>query len=193
AGVRVVDFPMENLVPQEGPAVIRHEQFKPVKFIKTPKGETVVDFGQNLVGWVQIKVKGKRGDVIKLNHAEVLDKDGNFYTDNLRTAQQENKYTLNGEQQLLEPYFTFQGFRYIKITYPGKLDETNLTAVAIYSDMQPTGFFTSSDKLINQLQHNIQWGQKGNFVDVPTDCPQRDERLGWTGDAQVFFNTAAYN
>jgi alpha-L-rhamnosidase len=192
-GVRIIDASLDNLVAQEGPAVIRHEQFKPVKFIKTPKGENVVDFGQNLVGWVQVKVKGKKGDVIKINHAEVLDKEGNFYTDNLRGAQQETKYTLNGEQQLLEPHFTFQGFRYIKITYSGKLDESNLTAVAIYSDMAPTGFFTSSDKLVNQLQHNIQWGQKGNFVDVPTDCPQRDERLGWTGDAQVFFNTAAYN
>lgn len=192
-GVRVMETSLDNLVAQEAPAVIRHERFKPVKFITTPKGENVVDFGQNLVGWVQVKVKGKKGDVIKINHAEVLDKEGNFYTDNLRGAQQEIKYTLNGEEQLLEPHFTFQGFRYIKITYPGKLDESNLTGVAIYSDMAPTGFFTSSDKLINQLQHNIQWGQKGNFVDVPTDCPQRDERLGWTGDAQVFFNTAAYN
>lgn len=192
-GVRVVAATLDNLIAQEGPAVIRHEQFKPVKFIKTPKGETVVDFGQNLVGWVQIKVKGKRGDVIKINHAEVLDKEGNFYTDNLRTALQENTYTLNGTEQFLEPHFTFQGFRYIKITYSGKLDSSNLTAVAIYSDMSPTGSFSSSDKLVNQLQHNIQWGQKGNFVDIPTDCPQRDERLGWTGDAQVFFNTAAYN
>jgi alpha-L-rhamnosidase len=192
-GVRVVETSLDNLVPQEAPAVIRKEQFKPLKFIKTPKGETVVDFGQNLVGWVQIKVKGKSGEILKINHAEVLDKQGNFYTSNLRSALQENTFILNGKEQFLEPHFTFQGFRYIKITYPGKLDESNLTAVAIYSDMAPTGFFTSSDKQINQLQHNIQWGQKGNFVDVPTDCPQRDERLGWTGDAQVFFNTAAYN
>ncbi|MFA4867795.1 MAG: family 78 glycoside hydrolase catalytic domain [Pedobacter sp.] len=192
-GVRVVETSLDNLVPQESPAVIRKEQFKPLKFIKTPKGETVVDFGQNLVGWVQIKVKGKSGEILKINHAEVLDKEGNFYTSNLRSALQENTFILNGKEQFLEPRFTFQGFRYIKITYPGKLDESNLTAVAIYSDMAPTGFFTSSDKQINQLQHNIQWGQKGNFVDVPTDCPQRDERLGWTGDAQVFFNTAAYN
>src|SRR5690606_18052810 len=165
-----------------------------VKFIKTPKGETVIDFGQNLVGWVQLKVKGKAGDTIKVNHAEVLDKDGNFYIENLRSARQENNYILNGTEQVLEPHFTFQGFRYVKITgYKGELDKDRFTAVAIYSDMEPSGTFTSSNALVNQLQHNIQWGQKGNFVDVPTDCPQRDERLGWTGDAQVFFNTAAYN
>lgn len=193
-GVRVMDYSLDNIVSQEGPPVVKHEQFKPVKVIKTPKGETVIDFGQNLVGWVQLKVKGKAGDTIRINHAEVLDKDGNFYTDNLRNARQENNYILNGTEQILGPHFTFQGFRYAKITgYKGELDKDHFTAVAIYSDMKQTGTFTSSNSLVNQLQHNIQWGQKGNFVDVPTDCPQRDERLGWTGDAQVFFNTAAYN
>ncbi|HEY0668847.1 MAG TPA: glycoside hydrolase family 78 protein [Sphingobacteriaceae bacterium] len=192
--VRVVNYSMDNIVAQEGPPVIKHEEFKPVKFITTPKGEKVIDFGQNLVGWVQLKVKGKSGDTIKIYHAEVLDSSGNFYTENLRSAKQENIYVLNGMSQVLEPHFTFQGFRFIKIVGQAeKMDTENFTAVAIYSDMQPTGDFTSSHSLLNQLQHNIQWGQKGNFVDIPTDCPQRDERLGWTGDAQVFFNTAAYN
>lgn len=190
AGVRVVDIGKENLVAETGPSVTMHENFKPVKMITTPKGEVVADFGQNLVGWVRLRVKGKAGDTVVLHHAEVLDKEGNFYTDNLRGAKQENRFILKGEDvEVLEPHFTFQGFRYVKVS--GVLPE--LTAIALYSDMNPTGKFECSNPLINQLQHNIQWGQKGNFLDVPTDCPQRDERLGWTGDAQAFFNTAAYN
>jgi alpha-L-rhamnosidase len=193
--VKVMDFGYDNLVAPLGPPVIKHERFAPLKVIKTPKGETVIDFGQNLVGWVQLKLKGKAGDTLTINHAEVLDKPGNFYTENLREAKEENKYVFTGTKvDVMEPHFTFQGFRYIKITgYTGKLDSTNVTAIAIYSDMKPTGTLVTSNPMLNQLQHNIQWGQKGNFVDVPTDCPQRDERLGWTGDAEVFFNTAAYN
>jgi alpha-L-rhamnosidase len=114
--------------------------------------------------------------------------------DNLRDADQKITYILDGTEQILEPHFTFQGFRYIKITGDAvTINDDDLTAIALYSDMKPTGKFSTSDPLINQLQQNIQWGQKGNFLDVPTDCPQRDERLGWTGDAQAFFNTAAYN
>ena len=173
----------------------KHERFKPLKIFKTPKGELVADFGQNLVGWVELKVKGNTGDQVVLTHTEVLDKAGNFYIANLRAAKQQNKFILKGGgEEFFEPHFTFQGFRYIKVEgFPGELTADNLTAVALYSDMPPTGTFTSSNKLINQLQHNIQWGQKGNFLDVPTDCPQRDERLGWTGDAQVFSRTAAFN
>lgn len=190
AGVRVVNIGKENLVAETGPSVTMHENFQPVKMITTPKGEVVADFGQNLVGWVRIRVKGKAGDTVVLHHAEVLDKEGNFYTDNLRGAKQENRFILKGgEVEVLEPHFTFQGFRYVRVS--GIIPE--LTAIALYSDMAPTGKFECSNPLINQLQHNIQWGQKGNFLDVPTDCPQRDERLGWTGDAQAFFNTAAYN
>ncbi|RZJ86070.1 MAG: alpha-L-rhamnosidase, partial [Chryseobacterium sp.] len=175
--------------------VTKHEEFVPIKFIKTPNGETVIDFGQNLVGWVKVSIGGSKGDTITLNHAEVLDKAGNFYTENLRNAKQENKYVLSGaKEDIFEPKFTFQGFRYIKISgFKRIITKDNFKAIAIYSDMKPTGTFTTSNPLINQLQRNIEWGQKGNFVDVPTDCPQRDERLGWTGDAQVFFNTAAYN
>jgi len=155
----------------------------------------VIDFGQNLVGWVVLKAKGHAGDSIIVSHAEILDKAGNFYTDNLRAAKARDIYILKGgEQEVFEPHFTFHGFQYIRIEgYPGDLKPEDFTAVALYSDMKKTGSFTSSNQLINQLQHNIQWGQRGNFLDVPTDCPQRDERLGWTGDAQVFSRTATFN
>jgi alpha-L-rhamnosidase len=193
--VRILERGNEKLVGMSGPPVTKHEEFKPLKIFKTPKGETVVDFGQNLVGWVMLKAKGVPGTKITISHAEVLDKFGNFYTDNLRSAKQQNNYILKGtNEQMFEPHFTFQGFRYVKIDgYPGELTPDALTAVALYSDMKPTGTFSTSNELLNKLQHNIVWGQKGNFVDVPTDCPQRDERLGWTGDAQAFAKTAAYN
>jgi alpha-L-rhamnosidase len=189
------DLDKSNLIASNSVPVQKQEFFYPVKYIKTPKGERVIDFGQNLVGFVHLKLKGKRGDSIVINHAEVLDKAGNFYTENLRSANQETTYIFKGEGiEEWEPAFTFQGFRYIKIrSYDGALDSTNIKAVVLHSSMPPTGQFSTSNPLLNQLQHNIQWGQKGNFLDVPTDCPQRDERLGWTGDAQVFFNTAAYN
>jgi alpha-L-rhamnosidase len=161
----------------------------------TPQGTLVADFGQNLVGWVRLKVRGPVGTVVKIRHAEVLDKAGNFYTDNLRAAEQLAVYTLKGAgEEIFEPHFTFMGFRYAAIEgFPGELQPEHLEAVVVHSDMQPTGTFECSHPLLNQLQRNIQWGQKGNFVDIPTDCPQRDERLGWTGDAQVFAATAAYN
>ena len=191
--IRSGNFP--PLIATYNEPVRKKETFKALNIIKTPKGEQVIDFGQNLVGWVQIKASGKAGDKITLYHAEVLDKAGNFYTDNLRAAKQTNTYILKGDgEEFFEPHFTFQGFRYIKIEgYPGEIKPENFTAVALYSDMKPTGTFTSSNPLLNQLQHNIQWGQKGNFLDVPTDCPQRDERLGWTGDAQAFARTATFN
>lgn len=193
--VREIEKGKEQLVGMSGPSVVKHEKFKALKIFKTPKGETVVDFGQNLVGWVILKAKGTAGTKITLSHAEVLDKQGNFYITNLRSAKQQNHYILNGSsEQVFEPHFSFQGFRYVKVEgYPKELTLDDLSAVAVYSDMKATGQFTSSNPLLNQLQHNIQWGQKGNFVDVPTDCPQRDERLGWTGDAQAFATTAAYN
>ena len=192
---QVTNADKNRLVAMEGPPVRRHETFKPVKVLKTPKGETVVDFGQNLVGWVRLNVSGKAGDKITLHHAEVLDKAGNFYTDNLRAAKQQIQYILKGNgTEVYEPHFTFQGFRYVRVEgFTVPITPENMTAVAVYSDMPLTGTFTSSHALLNQLQHNIQWGQQGNFVDVPTDCPQRDERLGWTGDAQVFSRTAAFN
>lgn len=194
AGVRLADYKGE-LVATYNEGIKKQETFKPIKIFKTPQGEQVIDFGQNLVGWVQVKISGKAGDKITLYHAEVLDKVGNFYTENLRVAKQKNEYILKGEgEEFFEPHFTFQGFRYVKIeNFSGEIKPEMFTAVALYSDMKKTGEFTSSHPLINQLQHNIQWGQNGNFLDVPTDCPQRDERLGWTGDAQAFARTATFN
>lgn len=195
SAAKEADFTKEILLATQNEPVKKQETFKPVKIFTTPKGENVIDFGQNLVGWVMMKVKGNAGDKIILSHAEVLDKQGNVYTDNLRAAKAQDTYILKGgEEENFEPHFTWQGFRYLKIEgYPGQIKPENFTAVALYSDMKPTGSFSSSNPLINQLQHNIEWGQKGNFLDVPTDCPQRDERLGWTGDAQVFSRTASFN
>jgi alpha-L-rhamnosidase len=193
--VNTVDYPKNDLIAVQTVPVKRMQELKPVKIFKTPKGELVVDFGQNMVGWVKLKVRGDAGTTVSIRHAEVLDKAGNFYTDNLRAARATAMYTLKGgEEETYEPRFTFFGFRYIAVSgFPGELKPEDVTGVVVYSDMKPTGTFECSNALINQLQHNILWGQKGNFVDVPTDCPQRDERLGWTGDAQAFCRTAAFN
>jgi alpha-L-rhamnosidase len=195
SGVQTIPADSAALIATYNEPIQKQEKFAPLKIFTTPKGELMADFGQNLVGWVQLKIKGNSGDTIKVYHTEVLDKAGNFYIENLRAAKQQNTYILKGGgEEFFEPHFTFQGFRYIKIEgFSGTLQPENITAVALYSNMKPTGTFTSSNALINQLQHNIQWGQKGNFLDVPTDCPQRDERLGWTGDAQVFSRTATFN
>ncbi len=195
SAARVADYPKDDLVAPAGPPVRRIEERKPVKVLKTPAGDTVVDMGQNMVGWVRLKVQGPAGTTVTLRHAEVLDKQGNFYTENLRAAKETIRYTLRGgAPETYEPHFTFQGFRYVAVDgYPGELAPDALTGVVVHSDMAPAGELETSKPLVNQLQHNIQWGQKGNFLDVPTDCPQRDERLGWTGDAQVFSPTAAFN
>ena len=194
-GVKVTMHDMDILIATQNEPVKKHETFNPVRIIQTPAGDQVIDFGQNLVGWVRMRVQGNAGDSVILSHAEVLDRDGNFYTANLRSARARDIYVLRGGgEEFFEPRFTWHGFRYLKVEgYPGKLRPENFTAIALYSAMKPTGSFLTSDSLINRLQHNIQWGQKGNFLDVPTDCPQRDERLGWTGDAQAFSRTAAFN
>ncbi|MCJ7449628.1 MAG: glycoside hydrolase family 78 protein [Bacteroidales bacterium] len=184
-----------NLIASEGAPVRKIQEIKPVKVFHSPKGSLIVDMGQNMVGWVRLKVTGAKGTVVTLRHAEVLDKYGEFYTENLRAAKCQLNYTLAGTgEETYEPRFTFMGFRFVEVTgFPGTLTKENITGIVVHSDMQPAGTFECSNPLINQLQHNIIWGQKGNFVDVPTDCPQRDERLGWTGDAQAFSRTAAFN
>jgi len=195
AGVTTANFRKDDLFAPAGPPVRRIEEIKPLKIIKTPAGVTVVDMGQNMVGWVRLNVQGPAGTTVILRYAEVLDQQGNFYTENLRNAKATVRYTLQGGlPETFEPHFTFQGFRYVAVDgYPGELTPNSLTGVVIHSEMAPASDFETSSKLINQLQHNILWGQKGNFLDVPTDCPQRDERLGWTGDAEVFARTAAFN
>lgn len=185
-----------NPVPMEGEDITEHERLSAVRLIVTPKGERVIDFGQNMAGYVEVKINARRGDRIKISHAEVLDKDGNFYTENLRTARQQNLYVASGEgEELFKPSFTWQGFRYIRLDeYPfDEVDLNSFCAVVIHSDMKRTGRFSCGNAKINQLYHNILWGQKSNFIDVPTDCPQRDERMGWTGDTQVFSKMAAIN
>ena len=194
-GAATYEYAKNQLIAPQGVPVQAIQEIKPIKLIKTPKGESVLDMGQNMVGVVRLKVKGNAGDKIVVKFAEVLDKAGDFYTDNLRAAKCTDTYTLKGGmEETFQPLFTFHGFRFVKLEGLSKeptLDQ--VTGVVIHSAMTPTGTFSCSDSLINQLHHNIQWGQKGNFVDVPTDCPQRDERLGWTGDAQVFSMTAAFN
>ncbi len=191
----VLDRPTNILFAGISSPVRAIQVLTPQKIVKTPRGETVFDMGQNMVGWVRIKVNGQKGDKVVLKFAEVLDKDGNFYTENLRSAKATDTFILKGgETEIFEPHFTFHGFRYVKLEqFPGISDLNCLKGIVIHSDMLQTGSFSCSDSLINRLQHNIQWGQRGNFLDVPTDCPQRDERLGWTGDAQVFAPTAAFN
>ncbi|MFN8356838.1 MAG: glycoside hydrolase family 78 protein [Spirosomataceae bacterium] len=193
--VKVANYPFNNLVSPQGQPVRRIEEIKALKVFKTPAGDQVIDFGQEVTGWVRMTVRGAAGTTVTIQHAEVLDKKGNFYNANLRAAKCELNYTLKGiGEEVYEPNFTFQGFRYIRVKgFPTELTVNNFTAVVVHTDMPKTGEFTCSNALLNQLQHNIQWGQKGNFLDVPTDCPQRDERLGWTGDAQAFSRTAAYN
>jgi alpha-L-rhamnosidase len=194
-GVVIKNFDNSILVASDGVPVRITETIKPVSKIITPKGELVFDLGQNIVGWVKFKLKGAEGSSITLNHAEVLDKEGNFYTANLRPAKAEDTYIFKGTGiEEYEPHFTFHGFRYIKVTgYTGEITLDDICGRVIHSDMTPTGSFECSDPLVNRLQKNIQWGLRGNFLDVPTDCPQRDERLGWTGDAQVFASTACFN
>lgn len=187
--------PKELLIAQENEPVRIVNTIVPVSVLTTPSGEMVLDMGQNMVGWVRFTVRAKAGTVVKLRHAEVLDRSGNFYTGNLRRADQTVTYICSGDgEETFEPSFTFQGFRYVKVEgiapeqIPGHFIGCVLT-----SDLQEAGRFRCSDPLINKLMDNIVWGQIGNFVDVPTDCPQRDERLGWTGDAQAFVRASTYN
>ena len=190
-----LSYPKTHLIAQENePIRIQHE-IKPLSIIRTPKGELILDMGQNMAGFIRFKVNGDKGQKVTLTHGEVLDKNRNFYRDNIRAAAQQITYICNGNgEEFYEPHFTFQGFRYVKIEgFKEDIKHSDFIGVVLHSDMQPIGTFETSDKRINQLQHNILWGQKGNFIDVPTDCPQRDERLGWTGDAQIFARTACFN
>lgn len=187
------------LEPNRGPAVRRQEELKPVappkRIAEWPNPRWIFDLGQNMVGHVRLKVSGPAGSMVRIRHAEVLNPDGSLYLANLRDARATDTYTLKGGgEEVYEPHFTFHGFRYVELRgLSAEPDGDTLTGIVVHSDIPPAGSFTCSDPLLNQLQHNIQWGQKGNFVDLPTDCPQRNERLGWTGDAQVFAATAAFN
>ena len=191
------DGPYETLIEQQGEEIREQERIAAARIFTTPKGEVVADFGQEITGYVEISVNAKAGEEIRLSHAEVLDKAGCFYTENYRSARAEYCCICRDGQQSCHPRLTFFGFRYIRIDAfpggPGAAKPENFTAVVLHSQMKRTGRLSCSNPLLNRLFDNIIWGQKGNFVDVPTDCPQRDERLGWTGDAQVFVRTACLN
>ncbi|GAA3910323.1 alpha-L-rhamnosidase [Microbacterium invictum] len=193
-GVHMVDGWTDRLEPHIGPPVRRHEDVAPVRVWQSPAGRTLVDFGQNLVGWVRVRVRGERGTVVTLRHAEVLEHD-ELGTRPLRSAAATDRFTLSGGDDVFEPTLTFHGFRYVEVDgWPGDADAlaSALIAVVVTSDLRRTGHLETSDEQLNQLHRNTIWGMRGNFVDVPTDCPQRDERLGWTGDLSAFAPTAAY-
>ena len=180
--------------PQPGEPVRRFEELSAIAVTEPRPGRFVFDLGQNMVGWTRIKVNGHAGQRLTIRHAEMLNPDGTPYTSNLRGATATDFLTLKDGPQTIEPPFTFHGFRYVEVSGLTDKPEPGLvTGIVVHTDMSPTGTFTSSSPLVNQLVHNIVWGQKGNYLEVPTDCPQRDERLGWTGDAQFFINAAAFN
>ena len=187
--------PAGRLAPHRGPPVRAIRELRPAAAPRKIGHAWIFDLGQNMVGRVRLKVRGEAGRTVTIRHAEMLNPDGTLYTANLRRARATDHYTLaGGRTEVWEPRFTFHGFRYVELTgYPGTPPRDAVTGIVLHSDMAPTGEFDCSDPLLNQLQRNIQWGQRGNFLEVPTDCPQRDERLGWTGDAQVFCRTAAFN
>jgi alpha-L-rhamnosidase len=192
-GVRPHAWDLSTLVAPDGPPVRRTERLQPVAITQSPSGQTLLDFGQNLVGWLAITVQGAPGETVTLRHAEVLEH-GELGTRPLRMAEATDRYTLRGgAPESWEPRFTFHGFRYAEVSgWPGELRPADIVAVVVHSDMARTGWFDCSDPLLNRLHDNAVWSMRGNFVDVPTDCPQRDERLGWTGDLQVFSPTAAF-
>jgi alpha-L-rhamnosidase len=187
-----MEFDTGLLAPAIGPPVVRHEARRPERIWRSPSGATLVDFGQNLVGWLRFTVQGPRGSEIRVRHAEVLE-EGELGVRPLRDAQATDRFVLSGGQDSFEPTFTFHGFRYVEVSgWPGELTADSLEAVVVHSDLRRTGSFECSDPLLTQLHRNVVWGLRGNLLDVPTDCPQRNERLGWTGDLAVFAPSAAY-
>ena len=184
-----------NIEAYPGVTVKEQIRIKPIKITQPKKDIYVFDLGQNFSGWVQLKVKGKEGTKVVLRFAEMLNPDGTIYTENLRSARATDTYILKGiGDEIWQPSFTYHGFRYIELNgYPGTPSFDNLTGIVVHSDTPATSSFECSSSMINQLYKNITWSQRSNFIDVPTDCPQRDERLGWTGDAQIFIRTATWN
>ncbi|HEY1641166.1 MAG TPA: family 78 glycoside hydrolase catalytic domain [Streptosporangiaceae bacterium] len=194
AAVRCQERDATPLVADPGPPIRVTQEIAAQEITRGPDGAVIVDFGQNLTGWVRIAADGPAGSRIRVRHAEVLAPDGSLYTDNLRTARQVDEYLTAGGAEVLEPRLTIHGFRYAEISgYPGELRAGDVVARVAHSDIAPAGSFESGIGWLDQLFANIDWGQRGNFISIPTDCPQRDERLGWLGDAQIFARTACYN
>ena len=196
-GVHAAKLDFNTLTPAVGPPVRRQEELPPINIWTSPAGKTLVDYGQNLVGWVRVRVQGPAGTTVTLRHAEVLELD-ELVTRPLRTAKATDQFILSGGDDVFEPTFTFHGFRYVQVDgWPGGADALRqaqgaLAGVVVSSELRRIGEFECSNELLNQLHRNVVWGLRGNFLDVPTDCPQRDERLGWTGDIAVFAPTATY-
>ncbi len=189
----VLDAPRGRLCARYGQPVVVKEELKPIEIIHTPAGETVLDMGQNMAGLLKFAVDEPKGTKIYLQFGEVL-QDGNFYRDNLRTAKAEFTYISDGTAREVCQHFTYYGFRYVKVTgFTKEITPEQFTALVLYSDLERTGWISTSNEKVNRLIQNAVWGQKSNYVDVPTDCPQRDERMGWTADTQVFSGTACFN
>lgn len=187
-----VDAPVGAAADRLSTPLRRHEAIKPVKLLHTPAGEQVLDFGQVITGWVEADVLLPAGAEMALDYGELLQHD-NFYNENLRSAKAHFSFTSDGKPTHVRPHFTFYGFRFVRVTGIEAVNPDDFTAYVIHSDLERTGFLETSNAKVNRLIQNAWWGQRGNFVDVPTDCPQRDERLGWTGDAEVFAPTASFN
>jgi alpha-L-rhamnosidase len=194
-GVEAGEIGATNLVAQPDEGIRVTEELEAKTVTEPVDGVYVFDMGRNMVGWVRLRVEGEAGTEITLRHAEALNPDGTLYTTNLRAARATDRYILKGEgEEIYEPRFTFHGFRYVEVTgYPGEPPLEAITGRVVHSATPPTGSFECSSPMVNKLQSNIVWGQRGNFLSIPTDCPQRDERLGWMGDAQIFVRTASYN
>lgn len=193
SAVRRLEWDFTTLSAALGEPVRRIETVAPLSIETSPSGKKLIDFGQNLVGRLRIRLQGAAGETVTLRHAEVLEQ-GELCTRPLRQAEATDHYTLRGgEVETWEARFTFHGFRYAEVSgWPGALQPQDIQAVVLHSDLERTGWFNCSDALLNRLHENVVWSMRGNFLDIPTDCPQRDERLGWTGDIQVFTPAAAF-
>ena len=188
------EWDLATLVDPVGPPIRRIEELSPVSITTSASGAHIIDFGQNIAGWLRITVDGDPGTTVEIRHAELLNPAGELDVESNRTAAATDRYTLRGDgSETWEPSFTFHGFRYAEITgWPGELDPDAIRAIVVHSDMTRTGWFETSNAFVTKLHENVVWSMRGNFVGLPTDCPQRDERLGWTGDINAFGPTAAY-
>jgi alpha-L-rhamnosidase len=195
SGVGVQSKNATPLICEPAEPVRAQDRIVPIGVTEPEPGVYIFDLGQNIAGWARLAAEGPAGTIITLRFAEILNPDGTLYRTNLRRARATDTWVLRGEgTEIFEPRFTWHGFRYIEISgYPGVPSVDAVIGIFVGSDTRPVGDFTCSDELVNQLQRNIVWGQRGNFLSIPTDCPQRDERLGWLGDAQVFAGTAMGN
>ncbi|HZU27826.1 MAG TPA: family 78 glycoside hydrolase catalytic domain [Bryobacteraceae bacterium] len=192
----IADGPPSAVTSQSDAPVQVVDEVRPIGITQPSPGAWVFDMGQNMVGWTRLRVKGRAGQTVRLRFAEILKPDGNIYTQNLRNADATDTYILHGGAvETYEPHFTFHGFRYVEVTgYPGKPKLADLTGEVVSSLAgDPVAHVTTSSDLVSRMWKIGIWGQRGNFLSIPTDCPQRDERLGWMGDAGVFWRTGAYN